>query len=100
MSSYSADNNLSHAGRRPMVIAAQLYKAATSMYHIDEMFQWLADVIVSNFDVQATQIWTLQASRTGQISVQLRRMVYQEQLFPETSIVNNKDGNTAGSIHV
>ncbi len=98
MSSYSADNNLSHAGRRPMVIAAQLYKAATSMYHIDEMFQWLADVIVANFDVQATQVWTLQASRTGQISVQLRRMVYQEKLFPEHIIANNQVATTAGQI--
>ena len=98
MSSYGGINNFSHAGRRPMMIAAQLYTGASSMHHIDEMFQWLANVIVVNFDVQAAQFWALQANRMGQVSAQLRCMVYQEKLFPGHIIANNQVATTASQI--
>src|SRR5258708_20055111 len=98
MSSYGGINNFSHAGRRPMMIAAQLYNGASSMHHIDEMFQWLANVIVVNFDVQAAQFWALQANRMGQVSAQLRCMVYQEKFFPGHLIANNQVPTPASQI--
>src|SRR5258708_9237832 len=98
MSSYGGINNFSHAGRRPMMIAAQLYNGASSMHHIDEMFQWLANVIVVNFNVLAEQFWALQANRMRQVSAQVRCIVYQEKLFPGHIISNYHVAMTASQI--
>lgn len=98
MNMYGAGNNSSQAARRPLVITAQLYIAATNMHHIDELFQWLASIIIQNFDVQAVQFWALQARRTGQLTVQLRGMVHLENLFPPQVIANNQVSAVASQI--
>ena len=87
-----------NAGRRQLVMAAQLYRDAASMSHIDQLFLWLANGIVSSFQVQVVQFWALQLSRTGQQSVELRTCVYQEPAFPKPVVVNYQVAEAAGRL--
>ena len=97
MNRYGGGNNSSPSGR-PLVITSQLYNAASQMHHIDELFQWLSDVIMQNFDVQGVQFWALQAKKTGEKVVELRCMVHQELLFPSQIIANNQVAAIASQI--
>lgn len=100
MNDFGADHDPTqmNAGRRQLVLTAQLYKAATNMNHIDELIRWLADGIVGSFPVQAVQFWALRASRLGQKSVELRACVCQDPAFPTQFIVNNQVAATAQNL--
>ena len=97
MNRYGGGNNSSPSGR-PLVITSQLYNAASQMHHIDELFQWLSNVIMQNFDVQGVQFWALQAKQTREKVVELRCMVHQELLFPPQIIANNQVAAVASQI--
>lgn len=97
MNRYGGGNNSSPSGR-PLVITSQLYNAASQMHHIDELFQWLSNVIMQNFDVQGVQFWALQAKQTGEKVVELRCMVHWEHLFPPQIIANNQVAAVASQI--
>jgi hypothetical protein len=97
MNRFGEGNNSSPSGRL-LVITSQLYNAAMNMHHIDELFQWLSDVIMQNFDGQGIQFWALQATRTDERIVQLRCMVHREQLFPTQIIANNQVATVASQI--
>jgi hypothetical protein len=79
-----------NAGRRQLVITAQLYKAVENMSHIDELIQWLADKIVGSFPIQVAQFWALRADRTRQTSVELRACICQDPAFPTQLVINNQ----------
>ena len=97
MNMYGGGNNSSPSGR-PLVITTQLYNVASQMHHIDELFQWLSNVIMQNFDVQGVQFWALQAKQTGEKVVELRCMVHREHLFPPQIIANNQVAAVASQI--
>lgn len=77
-------------GRVQMALVAQLYQAATTMHHIDEMFQWLAHAIVQGFNIQLTQFWTNQVNQVGRLVVQLRTVVRQDPTLPEQVVINDQ----------
>src|SRR5260370_27485169 len=97
MNRYRGGQISSRSGR-PLVITTKLYNAASQMHHIDELFQWLSDVIMQNFDVQGIQFWALQAKQTGEKVVELRCMVHREHLFPPQIIANNQVAAIASQI--
>ena len=84
-----------NAGRRQLVITAQLYKAIENMGHIDELIQWLADKIVGSFPIQVVQFWALRSDRTRQTSVELRACICQDPAFPTQIVINNQVAATA-----
>jgi hypothetical protein len=95
----AADNPSSgRQNGQQLVIIGQLYRAAVNMRHIDEMFEWLARVIVQGFDVQVVQFWAWQCNRTGKISIELRTVVCQEVSLPQHIVTNYQVEATAAQI--
>ena len=86
------DDNSSqpNIGRGQSLVSTQLLKVAINMRHIDELFLWLAQVIVQNFDAQVVQFWATQSTRSGQYFIQLRTMVSQDTSLPQHVVTNNQ----------
>src|SRR5438105_3548953 len=82
--------------QRQSAITAHLFKATTNMHHIDELFLWLAHTIVQSFKVQVIQLWAVQASRTGQLSIQLRTLVSEDTSLPQHMMANEQVAATIG----
>jgi hypothetical protein len=83
----SSQTNL---GRGQSLVGTQVLKVATNMRHVDELFLWLAQMIVRNFDVQVVEFWATQSTRTGQYFIQLRTMVRQDTSLPQHVVTNNQ----------
>ena len=79
-------------------VLAQLSQATSTMRHIDEVFLWLVHMIVSRFDVQVAQVWTMQATTTGQMSPQLRSVMCKDHSLPQTIVVNTYVADLVGHI--
>src|SRR5258708_7343757 len=92
MSTDGSDLNspVKDTNRTQMALVAQLFQVATTIHHIDEMFQWLAYAIVQGFNIQLVQFWTNQVDQTGRLTVQLRTVVRQDSTLPEQVIVNDQ----------
>ena len=60
-----------------LTIVTQLRQAIEAMHYSEEMFQWLASVIVQRFDVPIVQLWTWENDWQGQPFSQLLAMAYQ-----------------------
>jgi hypothetical protein len=97
---FNTSDNPSPGGQngRQLVIVGQLFRAAVYMRHIDEMFEWLARVIVQGFDVQVVQFWAMEGNRTGKVSVELRTLAGQEVSLPQHIFTNNQVAATAAQI--
>jgi hypothetical protein len=65
MEDFPSHENLSNKSTRPIVIVSQLLQLVTSMHHIDELFTWLATIMVERFSMISVQVWAVQAYRTG-----------------------------------
>lgn len=76
-------------------IIPQLNIAATTMQHVDELFQQLAWAIVDRLNVQLVQFWTNQVNRAGQSSIRLRTLARQDASLPEYIVVNDQIAKTA-----
>jgi hypothetical protein len=59
-------------GTQPVAVISQLMQYATSVQHIDDLLQWVANAIVRGIGIGAIQLWTMQAYITGQQHVELR----------------------------
>lgn len=81
--------------RRQMTVMAQLFRAVTTMNHIDELFRWLAYMMVQRFDVQLTQLWANQNDYADLNVVRLRSMVRQDSSLPEQISVNDQVASIA-----
>jgi len=79
-----------YGGRRQLIFTAQLFKAAESMHHIDELFLWQNRLFLQYFDVQAAQMWSLQSLRTGKVAIKLRSIDCQDTSIPQNVFVNNQ----------
>lgn len=86
------------ASRWPLVITAQLFQAAANMQQVDELFLWLANVSVQNLDIQVAQFWGLQTNRSGEVSTQLRALVFQDNSLPQHVVTNTHVVTLAGNI--
>lgn len=84
--------------RRQLTIMSQLLKSATTMSHIDELFEWEGRILIQYFNVQATQIWGIQADITGKLASQLRAMIWKDASIPQHIFTNNQVAMTAGQI--
>lgn len=100
MNDFGAGRNTPSAngGGRRLVITAQLYKAAATMSHIDQLFLWLANGIIQTFQAQVVQFWTLQSSRSGQPSIEMRASICQDPAFPRSVVDNQQVGDVAAQL--
>src|SRR5438270_4993680 len=65
-----------------LTIYAQLRHAIEAMQRPEEVFQWLASVIMQSFDVSIVQFWTCESGWPSQPSAQLRAMACQDPSQP------------------
>lgn len=87
-----------YTGRRQLVYSAQLFKAAETMHHIDELFLWQNRLFLQHFDAQAVQFWSLQSLLTGQVTIKLRAVDWQDASLPQNVLVNTQIANSAGNL--
>ncbi len=65
-----------------LMIFRQLQQAVEVMHQPEEMFQWLASLIVQRFDVSIAQFWTCEGLWSNQPSARLRAMASQDPSLP------------------
>ncbi len=65
-----------------LTIVTQLLQAIETMHRPEEIFQWLASVIVQHFDVSIIQFWTRETSWSDHPSAQLRALACQDRSLP------------------
>jgi hypothetical protein len=81
-------------GNHQLIIITQLLKVVESMENIDELFEWLAEMIMQRMDVQVVQFWAIQAYMHGRVSCELRSMACQSALLPQHIVVNQPLADT------
>ena len=81
-----------------MTIATQLVQVIDTMHRPDEMFRWLASIIVQRFDVAIVQFWTCESKWAGQTSAQLQAMAHQDASLPVQIVTNEKMAITVEQI--
>jgi len=89
------DNSSSHSGasNQQLAIITQLYNVASTFYHIDELFYWLARTIIQRFDIQVAEFWTTQGNSMG-----LRAIACQDASLPRHVVWNNQISDMAEHI--
>lgn len=78
-----------HLAEQQLAIVTRLWRAVTTLHHIDEVFQWLATQIVQRFHVQAAEIWALQLDPGGRYALQIRTLAIVDNSLPEHVIANH-----------
>ncbi len=89
---------LEGTGRDELTIATQLMQAIDTMHRPDEMFRWLASIIVQRFDVGIVQFWTCESKWGGQPSAHLQAMAHQDASLPAQVVANEKVAMTVEQI--
>jgi hypothetical protein len=80
-----------------LTILTQLRQVIEAMHHPEELFQWLASVIMQRFDVPIVQLWSYENGRPGQPSAQLLAMASQNPAQP-LHVMNEKVATTVEHI--
>jgi hypothetical protein len=80
-----------------LTIFTQLKQAIEAMQQPEELFQWLASVIMQRFDVSIVQLWSFEYRLPGQPSAQLLAMASQNPAQP-LYVVNEKVAITVEQI--
>lgn len=92
---YRADDELPpiEISKVQTLLLPQIERSMASMHHIDELFQWLAPVLVRYFNLPLLLIWANRIDLYGQTVAQLRAMAQQDISFPEQIIVSDQMQN-------
>jgi hypothetical protein len=80
-----------------LTIFTQLKQAIETIHQPEELFQWLASMIMQRFDVSIVQLWSFENRLPGQPSIQLLSMVSQHPAQP-LYVINEKVAITVGQI--
>ncbi len=90
MGNFETNNTASQAyiAEQQLAIATRLWRAATTVNHIDEVFQWLTTQIIQRFHIQAAEIWAFQADPVEQYALQLRTLTIADTSLPQHVIAN------------
>jgi len=80
-----------------LTIFTQLKQTIETMHHPEELFQWLASVIMQRFDASIVQLWSFENRLQGQYSTQLLAMASQNPAQP-LHVINEKVAITVGQI--
>ena len=75
-------------GNHQLVIITRLLEVVENMQSMDELFVWLADMMMQRMDVQVMQFWAIQNYRSGRVGCELRTMVQQGTSLPQHIMIN------------
>jgi hypothetical protein len=81
-------------GNHQLIIITQLLQVVETMENIDELFDWLSEMIMQRMDVQVVQFWTMQAYAHGSASCVLRSVACQNASLPQRIVVNQPLADT------
>ena len=73
-----------------LTMSRHLLQTTKNMYHIDELFLWLAQELIQQLHVQVIQIWANQAYRTGLFTLELRTSVLQDTSLSQYIVINQQ----------
>ncbi len=88
MESLSQPLNQSRENVQPVRIISQLMQSAASMYHMDELFLWMANTFVQQLGVSAVQFWVTQAYMGGKYHIELRSVASQNPSLSQDTYTN------------
>lgn len=102
MAAYGTDDEGPASGLNKVqtILLPQIERAMASMHHVDELFQWLAHLLMQYFHVPLLLIWANRTDQYGQAVAQLRTIARQDQTFPEQIIVNDQMQHLAQQLMV
>src|SRR6266481_3008578 len=86
MSTHGSPEN---AARLHLLITSQLLKFVGTLQHIDELFLWLAQVVVLQFPVQVAELWAVQTTSSGP-AMQLRAYACADASVPAHVVINDQ----------
>ncbi len=81
-------------GNHQLIIITRLLQVVEAMENIDELFEWLSEMIMQRMDIQVVQFWAMQAYMHGRVSCELRSMACQSTLLPHYIVVNQPLADT------
>ena len=92
MAAYGPDDDLPtiNLSKVQTIFLPQIERAVASMHHIDELFQWLANMLAHYFNIPLLLTWANRSDQYGQSMAQLRTIARQDLSFPEQIIVNDQ----------
>src|SRR6266581_3457706 len=77
MDDFSSNDPFSNKSIRPIALVSQLLPLVAKMHHIDELFMWLATIMIEHFGVVSAQVWAVQAYSTEMLRSKLRASISQ-----------------------
>lgn len=86
------------AGKRRMVLNANLLQAVRGMHDIDELFQWLLSALVQSFDIAVVQFWTAQVDYAGQTFMHQLAIGMRDNFFSQHIALNKPVADLAQAL--
>jgi hypothetical protein len=75
-------------GNHQLVIITRLLEVVETMQSMDELFVWLADMLMQRMDVQVVQFWAMQNYKSGRVGCELRTTIQQGTSLPQHIVIN------------
>ena len=99
MAAYGPDDDLPtiNLSKVQTIFLPQIERVVASMHHIDELFQWLANMLAHYFNVPLLLTWANRSDQYGQSVAQLRTIARQDVSFPEQIIVNDQTASCSAA---
>src|SRR5258708_4603986 len=80
----------SFGGKQPIALIPQLMQQTANMQHVDEIFAWLTNAIVQNWNISVAQFWAVQAYDLGQAQTEIRAASSQTNSIPQQLHINQQ----------
>jgi hypothetical protein len=81
-------------GNHQLVIITRLLEIVETLQNMDELFAWLANMMMQRMDVQVVQFWTTQNYSSGRVGYELRTTVQQSPALPHHIVLNQPLADT------
>lgn len=85
-------------GNHQLIIITQLLQRVETMQTIDELFTWLATMMMQRMDIQVVQFWAMQGYSNGRVSCELRTTTHQNTSLPQHIVLNKPLADTVESL--
>lgn len=76
-------------GNHQLIIFTRLLQAIADMQSIDELLQWLANILVQRLELEIVQIWTLQDDQFNRVPIELCTTACRQPTIPEQVVINS-----------
>jgi hypothetical protein len=81
-------------GNHQLVIITRLLEVVETLQTMDELFAWLADMMMQRMDVQVVQFWAMQNYSSGRVGYELRTAAQKNPSLPRHIVLNQPLADT------